>query len=162
MVRIEAVLNGTCNFILNRLAEGRAFDEALEAARLAGFAEEDPTADLTGLDAAAKLAILAHEAADWRLPVEAVARETLDAGRALPAGRVRQIARLDIAGRRAGVAFEARDGDLLFGELADEGNALRAVTSDGRVFTARGRGAGRTPTAESVWADLTDLLAGRD
>ena len=162
VVRIEAVLNGTCNFILNRLAEGRAFDEALEAARLAGFAEEDPTADLSGLDAAAKLAILAHEAAGWRLPVEAVARETLGAGRALPAGRVRQISRLGIAGRRAGVTFEARDGDLLFGELADEGNALRAATADGRVFTARGRGAGRTPTAESVWADLTDLLAGRD
>lgn len=162
IVSIEAVLNGTCNFILNRLAEGRAFDEALEAARVAGFAEEDPTADLSGLDAAAKLAILAHEAADWRLPVEAVAREMLGAGRALPAGKVRQIARLDIAGRRAGVAFEARDGDPLFGELTDEGNALRAVTADGRVFTARGRGAGRAPTAESVWADLTDLLADRD
>src|SRR5690606_11208930 len=70
VVRIEAVLNGTCNFILNRLAEGADFEDALAGARDAGFAEEDPTADLTGLDAAAKLAILAHEAADWRLRID--------------------------------------------------------------------------------------------
>jgi homoserine dehydrogenase len=49
------------------------------------------------------------------------------------------------------------DGDPLFADLEDEWNALRVTTGDGRVFTARGRGAGRTPTAESVWADLTDL-----
>jgi homoserine dehydrogenase len=159
IVSIEAVLNGTCNFILNRLAEGRGFDAALGAARAAGFAEADPSADLTGLDAAAKLAILAHEAADWRLPVEGVPRETLSADTALPAGRVRQIARLDIGRGEAAVAFEAVDGDPLFADLPDEGAALRATTAGGRTFTARGRGAGRAPTVESVWADLTDLLS---
>ena len=51
--------------------------------------------------------------------------------------------------------------DPPFAELPDEWNALRVTTADGRVFTARGRGAGRRPTAESVWADLTDL-AGPD
>lgn len=159
IVRIEAVLNGTCNFILNRLAGGMAFDAAVAAAQAAGFAEADPSADLSGLDAAAKLAILAHEAAGWRLPVEAVAREVLSGARRSPAGPVRQIARLDLPGRSAAVAFEAAGGDPLFADLADEGNALRVTTADGRVFTARGRGAGRVPTAESVWADLTDLLA---
>lgn len=158
VVRIEAVLNGTCNFILNRLAEGTAFDAALTAARDAGFAEADPTADLSGLDAAAKLAILAHEAADWRLPVEAVGREALSNAVALPAGRIRQVARLEVGARVAGVALEAVDADALFADLADEANAVRVTTADGRVFTARGRGAGRIPTAESVWADLTDLL----
>ncbi|HEY0599725.1 MAG TPA: homoserine dehydrogenase, partial [Brevundimonas sp.] len=162
VVSIEAVLNGTCNFILNRLAEGMAFDTALAAARAAGFAEEDSTADLTGLDAAAKLAILAWEAAGWGLPVEGVSRETLCAARALPSGRVRQIARLDIACRQAGVAIEAAEGRPLFADLPDESNALRVISADGRVFTARGRGAGRAPTAESVWADLTDLLVPRD
>ena len=159
VVSIEAVLNGTCNFILNRLAEGHAFEAALEAARAAGFAEADPSADLSGLDAAAKLAILAHEAADWRLPVNAVPRRTLSADTALPAGRVRQIARLDFGRGGATVGFEGVDGDPLFADLADEGNALRATTADGRVFTAQGRGAGRAPTAEAVWADLADLLA---
>lgn len=159
VVSIEAVLNGTCNFILNRLAAGAAFDAALDAARAAGFAEEDPSADLTGLDAAAKLAILAHEAADWRLPVGAIPRQTLSADTVLPAGRVRQIARLDVGRGEAAMAFEAVEDDPLFADLADESNALRATTADGRTFTARGRGAGRAPTAESVWADLGGLLA---
>lgn len=162
IVRIEAVLNGTCNFILNRLAAGTTFDAAVAAAQAAGFAEADPTADLSGLDAAAKLAILAHEAAGWRLPVEAVAREVLSGATQSATGPTRQIARLDLPTRAATVAFEAAAGDPLFADLADEGNALRVTTADGRVFTARGRGAGRVPTAESVWADLADLLAATD
>jgi homoserine dehydrogenase len=161
IVRIEAVLNGTCNFILNRLAEGGPFDDALTAARDAGFAEEDPTADLTGLDAAAKLAILAHEGQGQSLRIDAIARQTLSADAVLPLGRVRQIARLDVASGRGGVAFEAVDGDALFAVLPDEANALRVTVADGRVFTATGRGAGRRPTAESVWADLEDLIEAR-
>jgi len=161
IVRIEAVLNGACNFILNRLADGMAFDTAVAAAQAAGFAEEDPFADLSGLDAAAKLAILAHEAADWRLPVEAVARETLSREGGGLGGLVRQVARLDLATRQAQVTFERIDADPLFSRLADEANALRAITADGRLFTAGGRGAGRIPTTESVWADLQDVLAPR-
>ncbi len=157
VVRIEAVLNGTCNFILNRLADGTAFDDALAGARAAGFAEEDPTADLSGLDAAAKLAILAHEALEGGLAPDGIARETLSASAILPAGRVRQLARLDVRTDSAGVTFAAADGDPLFADLPDEWNALRVTTGDGRVFTARGRGAGRIPTTESVWADLADL-----
>ncbi|RYE07449.1 MAG: hypothetical protein EOP22_17845 [Hyphomicrobiales bacterium] len=161
IIRIEAVLNGTCNFILNRLADGGAFDDALSAAREAGFAEEDPSADLTGLDAAAKLAILAYEGLEQPLRIEDVSGQALSADSVLPSGRVRQIARLDVASGRAGVAFEAVDGDLLFADLPDEANALRVTLADGRVFTATGRGAGRRPTAESVWADLEDLVENR-
>lgn len=159
VVRIEAVLNGTCNFILNRLAVGVSFDDALVAAREAGFAEENPTADLSGLDAAAKLAILAHEALDGGVSPACIARETLSADAATLPGRVRQLSRLDVRSDSAGVALTAVDGDPLFADLPDEWNALRVTTGDGRVFTARGRGAGRIPTAESVWADLADLVA---
>ena len=157
VVRIEAVLNGTCNFILNRLAEGLAFETALAAARQAGFAEADPSADLSGLDAAAKLAILGHEALQGRLVVGDLPRETLAADTVLPVGRSRQLARLDVRTGEAGVSLRAVDGDPLFADLPDEWNALRVTTGDGRVFTARGRGAGRIPTAESLWADLGDL-----
>ena len=97
-----------------------------------------------------------------KLPaVEGILRETLAAGGTLPPGRLRQQARLDVPGGELGVTLCAVDGDPLFAELPDEWNALRVTTADGRVFTARGRGAGRRPTAESVWADLTDL-AGTD
>lgn len=159
VVRIEAVLNGTCNFILNRLAEDRPFEAALEAAREAGFAEADPSADLTGLDAAAKLAILAYEALGKLPAVDGIVRDPLAAGGTRPPGRVRQQARLDVPSGDVGVTLCAVDGDPLFADLPDEWNALRVTTADGRVFTARGRGAGRIPTAESVWADLTDLAA---
>ena len=59
ITEFEAVLNGTVNFMLDRLSHGAAFDAALADARAAGFAEEDPSADLEGHDAAAKLRILA-------------------------------------------------------------------------------------------------------
>lgn len=157
VVRIEAVVNGTCNFVLNRLSEGLPFETALSAARQAGFAEADPSADLTGLDAAAKLAILAHEAFEGRLVVGDLPRETLAADAVRPDGRVRQLARVDLRTGEAGVALCNMEGDPLFADLADEWNGVRVTTGDGRVFTARGRGAGRAPTAQSIWADLEDL-----
>lgn len=155
--RIEAVLNGTCNFILNRLSEGVAFDSALAAARSAGFAEEDPSADLNGLDAAAKLAILAFEAGGPTLQPAAVSRHALSPEASIRPGRLRQIARLDLSTGAASIRIEDASADVLFADLPDAANALRVVTTDGRTFTARGLGAGRTPTSESVWADLIDV-----
>ena len=70
---------------------------------------------------------------------------------------MRQLVRLDARTGEVEVSLRCVDDDALFVALPDEGNALRVTTGDGRVFIARGRGAGRTPTAESVWADLTDL-----
>lgn len=157
ITRIEAVLNGTCNFILNRLAERASFAEALAAAQGAGFAEADPAADLTGLDAAAKLAILVHEATGCVVPVADITRQTLSADALLPPGRVRQLAVFEAASGAPAVTFRALDEDPLFAGLADEANAVRITLDDGRCLTARGRGAGRIPTVESVLADLSDL-----
>lgn len=161
IVRIEAVLNGTCNFILNRLGEGEAFDDALAAARDAGFAEADPSADLTGRDAAAKLAILAHDGLGLALRIDAITRQALAGDTIIPPASVRQIARLDLASGQAGVTLEAMSEDALFARLPDEANALRVGLADGRLFTAVGRGAGRRPTGESIWADLEDLIERR-
>src|SRR5690606_26216150 len=58
VVGFEAVLNGTVNFMLQRLGEGAAFSDALADARAAGFAEEDPSSDLEGFDAEAKVKLL--------------------------------------------------------------------------------------------------------
>ena len=157
ITRIEAVLNGTCNFILNRLAERASFAEALAAAQGAGFAEADPAADLTGLDAAAKLAILVHEATGRVVPVADITRQTLSADALLPPGRVRQLAVFEAASGAPGVTFRALDEDPLFAGLADEANAVRVTLDDGRCLSARGRGAGRIPTVESVLADLSDV-----
>lgn len=154
IARIEGVLNGTVNFLLNQLCQGCAFGDALADARLRGFAEEDPSADLEGLDAATKITILSAIAWGEAPPVLAV--QTLAADTALPSGPVRQIARADADA--CNVSFQSVADDTLFADLPDEWNALRVICEDGTVFTCRGRGAGRWPTAESVWADLLDLL----
>lgn len=160
-VVLEGVLNGTVNFMLERLATGDELDAALRAARDAGLAEEDPTADLAGLDAAAKLQILAWEAFGARLTVADVEREILDERIAAQARRrpLKQIARAerDADGRvRASVRFVR---SASFTGVETDRNALRVTNGDGRTWLARGRGAGRWPTTESVFADLVDLRA---
>jgi homoserine dehydrogenase len=139
----EAVLNGTVNFMLDRLGQGFAFDQALEAAKLAGFAEEDSSSDLEGLDAAAKVKLLAYEAFGEK--PEAIACDTLDAD-FKPEGTVRQLS----VCRREGSVFDARvsleqPADPLFLDLRGERNALKVIGEDGRIWRCRGRGAGRPP-----------------
>ncbi len=56
---IEGVLNGTCNYVLDKLSEGYRFSEAIEEAQAQGFAERDPSQDVSGRDAACKLAVIA-------------------------------------------------------------------------------------------------------
>lgn len=64
---LRGVLNGTTTFVLSRIEQGDSFPDALQAARDAGYAEADASNDLRGVDAAAKLAILATLA--WRRPI---------------------------------------------------------------------------------------------
>ncbi|WP_282008237.1 homoserine dehydrogenase [Brevundimonas aveniformis] len=154
VARIEGVLNGTVNFLLNQLCQGCSFGEALADARLRGFAEEDPSSDLEGHDAAAKITILSSLA--WGSAPPILATESLTSRTQLPSGPVRQIARADAG--CATISLEPVTDDTLFADLPDEWNALRVICEDGTVFTCSGRGAGRWPTAESVWADLLDLL----
>ena len=56
--RIEGILNGTCNFILSKMEDGAEYAPVLAEAQAAGYAEADPTEDVGGFDARAKLAIL--------------------------------------------------------------------------------------------------------
>ncbi|MBA2564617.1 MAG: homoserine dehydrogenase, partial [Gemmatimonadetes bacterium] len=72
VLRLRGILNGTTTFVLTRLAQGVAFADAVREAQRAGFAEPDPSFDLDGRDAAAKLAILCTLA--WRrsIAVEAI------------------------------------------------------------------------------------------
>lgn len=70
---LRGILNGTSNFILTQMAEsGKEYDEALLDAQRAGYAESDPTMDVSGLDAACKLVILCRECFDINIRVEDV------------------------------------------------------------------------------------------
>jgi len=155
----EAVLNGTVNFMLDRLAAGADFADALADARVAGFAEEDPSSDLEGRDAAAKVRLLAFEAFGEAPDGDSIGRDELSAA-FKPAGPVRQIGachRKDGA-LDASVTLDQNLSDPLFLALRGERNALKVYGVDGRVWSCKGRGAGRWPTTESVLADVADII----
>jgi len=157
---IEGVLNGTVNFLLDRLADGADLNEALTLARKAGLAEEDASMDLNGGDAWAKLKLVALEAFGERLLDENVYVETLTPGVACLARRtpLKQIARIVQRGGqlRGEIVFEpAHHGP--FAGLGGDRNAILIKGDDGQDWSARGRGAGRWPTTESVLADLAEI-----
>jgi homoserine dehydrogenase len=74
--RVMGIVNGTTNFILDKMdVEGASFDDALAIATELGYAEADPTADVDGFDAAQKVSILASLAFHTTIPLENVYRE---------------------------------------------------------------------------------------
>jgi len=163
--RVEGVLNGTCNFVLNEVQGGTGFAEAVRLAQVAGFAEADPVRDLSGVDAAEKLAVIAQfalgetlEAADIRSEELSEAAVWSSAG---GAGSVlRQIAwleRVDGGEVRACVELRRVAARDAFFDLPGATNRVRIQTWDGEWHTLAGAGAGRWPTTESVVADLLDL-----
>lgn len=160
---MAAILNGTVNYILDTVKDGTAFEDAVRRAQEAGFAEPDPTADLSGEDARAKIAILAYEAFGEDVDLDAIELQALDAGlaeRFIAEGGVwKQIARISHgeAGFAARVAFERVDDAPFFRATPGESNALHVVNNDGRVFMCKGKGAGRRPTVESLLADLGEI-----
>lgn len=157
---VAGVLNGTVNFILDRLARGHSFEAALKAASAAGFAEEDSTADLSGADAAAKIRLVAHQAFGIDPQALDVATEPLDA---------EAVARIAASGERwvqlASVDPECAHVSLVpartvanLPATTAEWNAALVTLEDGRVFRCTGRGAGGAATAEAIVADLFEIV----
>jgi homoserine dehydrogenase len=168
---ISGVLNGTCNYVLDRVASGLGFDEAVAAAQENGFAEADPLLDLDGSDAAQKLALLAREAFGAALDWRRIPRRGLSvfdrAGLAAAARRgrtVRLVASCErtAAGLRATVQPLEVALDHPFARTRGADNALRIESRSGEVTDLAARGAGRWPTTEAVLADLGDLAAERN
>jgi homoserine dehydrogenase len=166
ITKVEGVVNGTTNFVLDRLGEGLTHDEALREAQRLGFAEKDPTTDLDGSDAAHKLALLAQPAFGAWLDPEHVERTGItnvtedEVRSAAESGEaVRLIARVrkTSAGLEAKVSPQRVDRSHAFAQTCNEENCLQIHARDGEVVHVRGKGAGRWPTTESVAADLFDL-----
>lgn len=163
---VRAVLNGTTNFVLGRVAAGVPFEEAVRQAQSRGFAERDPRRDLSGRDAADKLCLVARTAGIHALRASDVERDALTevtiraARRAAGPGRiVRHVATLELVGDRphARVKLAPLDADDPLASVAAEQNGVIIELADGSSEFLRGRGAGRWPTAESVVADLLGL-----
>ena len=160
------VVNGTTNFILDRLASGEEFDSAVRAAQAAGYAETDPTLDLDGTDAAQKLVLLAREAFGVRLNVDEVRRVGLE--QAEPARvraardeglAVRLVASCRLTEKGVEASVVPTELPLAHPLATTEGaeNRLLVETEAGKLHLVKGRGAGRWPTTEAVLADLFDL-----
>ncbi|WP_411817946.1 homoserine dehydrogenase [Hyphococcus sp. DH-69] len=158
---ITAILNGTVNYILSSMKEGASFLDAVKAAQDAGFAEPDPTADLSGEDARAKISILTYEAFGREIENSAIKVEALDSMLAESfvekGGNWKQLSVINKksdGGITARVGFARVDDDPFFDSIGGEGNALRIINMDGRDFTCQGKGAGREPTVGSIFSDL--------
>lgn len=167
--KLTGILNGTSNFILSRVrATGAGVaDATLEAERL-GLAEPDPAHDLTGLDAAHKLAVLAwHFGMGTVSPdeVETIGIGTLDAGDVAVAaeldGAIKPIACIATDGEHVtafvGPAFVPRTHTLASIDGAE--NALVLDTEAGRLSFS-GPGAGPIPTAITILDDVVEAARG--
>jgi homoserine dehydrogenase len=169
--RVLGIVNGTTNFILDRMdSSGADFGESLEEAQALGYAEADPTADVEGFDAAAKAAILAGLAFHTRVTGADVYREGItevtaaDIASAKVLGRTVKL--LAICERSAdGVAVRVHPAMIpRTHPLAAVGGAYNAVfveaQSAGRLMFY-GAGAGGTPTASAVLGDIVAVARNR-
>jgi homoserine dehydrogenase len=169
ITRISGIVNGTCNFILSSMEGGADYAEVLKKAQAAGYAEADPSADVDGYDARAKLCVLARLALHAEIDPEQVPAQTvstisaLDFAYAKELGcTVRQVARAQIAGD----VVSARVGPMLVpmtSPIAWSHGTQNMVVTSGRfggdvVFS--GHGAGGHPTAVAVMSDARAIAEG--
>ena len=166
--RVLGIVNGTTNFVLSRMEAGGSYAEALAEAQALGYAEADPTDDVTGADAAAKMAILATVAFGSRVELGDVERPRDRRGRA-GARRGGRRARDGRAPRRDRDARRRRRVDVRVQPafvdrahtLAAVDGAFNAVMLQGdaiREITLEGPGAGGIETASAVVADLVSVV----
>lgn len=169
---IRAILNGTTNYILTRMANGGAeLGTALAEAQAAGYAEADPAKDLDGVDAACKLAILATLAYHAPVTLDVVYAEGI---RGLAARDFRYAQEMGYAIKPLAIAqeqegtIEARVHPVLLPAhalLAQVHGVYNAVVVEGDLtgpVLFYGQGAGASPTASAVVADLIGLLKNMD
>jgi len=165
--RICGILNGTCNHILSRIeTDGVSFEKALREAQKLGLAEADPTEDIEGLDARAKLTILARVALRTQIDPEEVhcaaisPVEAVDFAYAADLGcTIRQVSRAEVHGDRllASVQPALVPLDSPMGRMHGSRNLVIATGQYGGETVFSGHGAGGDPTAVAVVSDLAAI-----
>ncbi|MEL6687234.1 MAG: homoserine dehydrogenase [Pseudomonadota bacterium] len=164
IARVEALLNGTTNFMLGEMDAGMSYDDALTLAQDRGYAEADPTADVDGHDAAAKIRLVSLLGFGVELEPEQIGRDTLAGVDEVkkPGMIVKRVAR--VSGDTGEIVADLRlralsPNNFLAQADGEDAHAVFDFT-DGDRYVIRGKGAGRWPTTESVMADLYDLSNG--
>jgi homoserine dehydrogenase len=163
VTRLSGIVNGTCNYILSRMEAGADYATVLADAQQLGYAESDPSADVDGYDARAKLCILSRIAMHAELDPDAVATQTISTIEAIDFSyakelncTIRQVSRAELDGK----IVHARVAPMLVplaSPMAWSHGTQNMVVVSGRfggdvVFS--GHGAGGEPTAVAVVSDL--------
>jgi homoserine dehydrogenase len=167
--RIHGIVNGTTNFILTEMTSGSSYAEALADAQRRGFAEADPSEDVSGKDAAAKMAILARLAFGTPVHLNDVRYEGIEH---LKGDDLEYARELGLGLKLIGTA-ERRDGGLsvrvhpafLYAghPLASVAGPFNAVTVESEAITEitiSGPGAGGRQTASAVLGDVVSVMTG--
>jgi homoserine dehydrogenase len=167
--RIHGIVNGTTNFILSEMASGSTYEQALAEAQRCGYAEADPTDDVSGRDAAAKMAILARLAFGAPVRLEDVPYEGIEH---LESDDMEYARELGLGLKLIGTA-ERRDGGLsvrvhpafLYAghPLSSISGPFNAVTVESEAITEitmSGPGAGGRQTASAVLGDVVSVMTG--
>jgi len=172
--RIDAlvgIVNGTCNVILTRMTRnGWSYPQALEEAQKLGFAEADPTLDVSGRDAAQKLAVLASLAFNVHVAEKDIYVEGIDK---LQAADIQFAQELGYVIKLLAIADHDASGRLILrvhptlvnkdDVLAEVSGGFNAISIYGHALGHAlfyGRGAGQMPTASAVVADLVSVAIG--
>jgi homoserine dehydrogenase len=171
LLKLCGILNGTCNYILSRIeTAGVSFEEALREAQKLGFAEADPTEDVDGLDARAKLTILASaglrvSVKHSDIPARSISMlEPIDFEYAkLLDSTIRQISRAEKSNGQLLASVEPmlvhRSSPLASVEGGQ--NLVMSTGKFGGETVFAGHGAGGHPTAVAVVSDLISILRSR-
>jgi homoserine dehydrogenase len=167
--RIHGIVNGTTNYILTEMSRGASYAEALAEAQRNGYAEADPGDDVTGRDAAAKMAILARLAFGAPVHLDEVRYEGIEN---LHSDDLAYARELDLALKLVGTA-ERRQGGLSVSvhptflypghPLASISGSFNAVTVESETITEitlSGPGAGGRQTASAVLGDVVSVMTG--
>jgi len=161
ITRIRGILNGTTNFMLTRMsADSMSFEEALREAQRRGFAEADPSADVSGLDAAQKLVILVRHAFGYWVPVECVERTGIENVRPEHGEVYKLIAEAVLAdgSLRLRVSPQRLASSDPMAHVNDENNAVLIEGDFAGSLTFIGRGAGALPTGSAVYDDIVAAI----
>jgi len=167
ITRLSGIVNGTCNFILSHMEAGAGYDESLGKAQAAGYAEADPTADVDGFDARAKLCILARIALHAELDPDRVATQSIATVSAIDfqyarelGCTIRQVSRAQLGSGPDSNLVHARVAPMLVPLTSpiawSHGTQNMVVTSGefGGDVVFSGHGAGGNPTAVAIVSDL--------
>ena len=161
----SGILNGTSNFVLDQLVAGGTITSAVRSAQELGLAEMDPQLDLSGIDAAQKLILLARAAFDTNIPLESIELQGIDSvnsaqlrsaqERGLVVRLVAECRRTDL-GLKASVKPIALPPNHTLAQVRGPENRLFIERDVGDPVVVSGTGAGRWPTTEAVMADLLE------